>query len=116
WLGDQFNIDETILPYVAFAVVFIAILIGVRLLGKIIKISIDQTFLGRLDQVAGAALGTIKAVFLLSVSIWILDALDFDLPETWTSDSWLLPKIESFAPAVTMWLSNYIPFFKDIFT
>lgn len=116
WLGDQFNIDETILPYVAFAVVFIAILIGVRLLGKIIKISIDQTFLGRLDQVAGAALGTIKAVFLLSVSIWILDALDFDLPETWTSDSWLLPKVESFAPAVTMWLSNYIPFFKDIFT
>ena len=115
-LADEFNINETILPYVAFAVVFIAILIAVRMLGKLIKISIDRTFLGRIDQVAGAALGIIKAVFLLSVCLWILNALDFDIPEKWTSHSWLLPKVESFAPAATMWLSDYIPFFRDIFT
>lgn len=115
-LADQFNINETILPYVAFALVFIAILIAVRLLGKLIKISIDKTFLGRVDQIAGAALGTIKAVFIISVALWILNALDFDLPDTWTSDSWLLPTVESFAPAITMWLADYIPFFKDIFT
>ncbi len=116
WLADQFEINETILPYVAFAVVFIAILICVRLLGKLIKISIDRTFLGRIDQVAGSGLGIIKAVFLLSVGLWILDALDFDLPEQWTAEAWLLPKIESFAPQVTMWLADYIPFFQDIFT
>lgn len=116
WLADEFTINETMLPYVAFALVFIAILIGVTLLGKLIKISIDKTFLGRVDQVAGAALGVLKAVFLLSVSLWILNALDFDLPEKWTTTSWLLPRVESFAPAVTMWLSDYIPFFKDIFT
>lgn len=115
-LADHFSIDETILPYVAFAVVFIAILIAVRLLGRLIKISIDQTFLGRIDQVAGAAIGTVKAVFIMSVALWIMNALDFDLPETWTENSWLLPKVESFAPAITMWLSDYIPFFKDIFT
>lgn len=116
WLADEFTINETMLPYVAFALVFIAILIGVTLLGKLIKISIDKTFLGRVDQVAGAALGVLKAVFLLSVSLWILNALDFDLPEKWTTTSWLLPRVESFAPTVTMWLSDYIPFFKDIFT
>ena len=116
WLAAQFEISETFLPYVAFAVVFIVILIAVRLLGKIIKVSIDKTFLGRIDQAAGAALGVLKAVFLLSVSLWILDALDFDLPENWTSDSWVLPRVESFAPRVTMWLAEYIPFFRDIFT
>lgn len=116
WLSGQFEINETILPYVAFAVVFVAILICVRLLGRLIKISIDKTFLGRIDQAAGAALGMVKAVFLLSVGLWILDALDFDLPEQWTAEAWLLPKIESFAPQVTMWLADYIPFFKDIFT
>lgn len=115
-LDDHFDINETIVPYVAFALVFIAILIAVRLLGKMIKISIDKTFLGRVDQVAGAALGTVKAVFLLSVALWIMNAFDFDLPAPWTSDSWLLPTVESFAPAVTMWLSDYIPFFEDIFT
>lgn len=116
FLADEFDINETILPYVAFALVFIAILIAVRLVGKIIKVSIDKTFLGRLDQAAGAGLGLLKAVFLLSVSLWIMDSLDFDLPEKWTSDSWLLPKVESFAPQVTVWLGNYIPFFRDIFT
>lgn len=116
FLADEFDIDRTILPYVAFALVFIAILVAVRVLGKIIKVSIDKTFLGRVDQAAGAGLGLLKAAFLLSVSLWILDSLDFDLPEKWTSHSWLLPRIESFAPQVTVWIGNYIPFFRDVFT
>ena len=115
-LADHFDINKTVLPYVAFAAVFIMILIAVRLLGRIIKMSIDKTFLGRVDQVAGAALGTIKSIFIMSVALWIMNALDFDLPDGWTADSWLLPTVESFAPAVTMWVSDYIPFFKDIFT
>lgn len=116
WLSGQFEINETILPYVAFAFVFVVILICVKLLGRLIKISIDQTFLGRIDQVAGATLGVVKAVFLLSVGLWILEAMDFDLPEQWTAEAWLLPRVESFAPQVTMWLADYIPFFEDIFT
>ena len=78
--------------------------------------SIDKTFLGRIDQAAGAAIGVLKAVFLLSVSLWLFDALDFELPENWTSGSWILPRVESFAPQVALWLADYIPFFRDIFT
>jgi membrane protein required for colicin V production len=115
-LDDQFDVNKTILPYVAFALVFIAILIGVRLLAKILKVSIDKTFLGQVDNAAGAGLGLLKAAFLLSVSLWILDAFDFELPEKWTTNSWLLPKVESFAPQVTLWIGNYVPFFKDVFT
>ncbi|HEX8041826.1 MAG TPA: CvpA family protein [Chryseosolibacter sp.] len=115
-LEDEFNVSKTILPYVAFAVVFIAIVIAVRLLGKLIKVSIDRTFLGRIDQVAGALLGLIKAAFLLSVALWIIDALHIGLPERWTSQSWLLPKIEAFAPQITHWIAAYIPLFKDVFT
>lgn len=116
FLADEFDINKSILPYVAFALVFVVILIAVRLLGKIIKVSIDKTFLGQVDQAAGAGLGLLKAAFLLSVSLWIIDALDFDLPEKWTSDSWLLPRVESFAPQVTIWISDYVPFFRDVFT
>ena len=115
-LDDEFKVNKSILPYLAFALVFIAILIVVRLLGRLIKVSIDKTFLGKLDQAAGAGLGLLKAAFLLSVSLWILDALDFQLPEKWTSHSWLLPRIESFAPQITLWLGEYVPFFKDVFT
>lgn len=116
WLAAEFNINQTILPYVAFAIVFLAILIIVRLIGTMLKASIDKTFLGTVDQAAGAGLGLVKALFLLSVSLWILDALDLDLPEKWTSNSWLLPRVESFAPQVTLWLGDYVPFFRDVFT
>jgi membrane protein required for colicin V production len=116
FLAAESNISESILPYVAFALVFIAILIAVNLLGKLLRHSIDKTFLGQIDQAAGAGLGLVKAIFLISVALWILDAFDFELPETWTSDSWILPRVESFAPRVTVWLGEYIPFFKDVFT
>src|SRR5690606_39675421 len=96
-LSAEFDINETILPYVAFAVVFIAILIGVKILGKIIKVSIDRTFLGHVDQAAGAVLGLLKTAFLLSVVLWILNALNLELPDKWTAGSWLLPYVESFA-------------------
>lgn len=116
FLDDQFNISKTILPYVAFAAVFIAIVIGVRLIGKLIKMSIDKTLLGSLDKAAGAVLGLLKASFLLSVVLWIVHSLNLQLPSSWTTDSWLLPRVESFAPQVAVWLGEYVPFFRDIFT
>jgi membrane protein required for colicin V production len=115
-LGDEFDINKTVLPYVAFAALFIVIVIVVRLLGKLLKASIDKTFLGRLDQAAGAGLGLLKAAFLLSVCLWVLQAVDYELPKGWTSDSWLLPKVEAFAPQVAMWIGEYVPFFKDVLT
>ena len=115
-LDAEFDLEESILPYVAFAAVFVAILIAVNLFGKLIKMSIDKTFLGQVDQAAGAVVGLLKAVFLLSVSLWILDALDFDLPAHWSEESWLLPRVEAFAPGITLWLSDYVPFLRDVFT
>jgi membrane protein required for colicin V production len=116
YLSEAFEIDRKFLPYAAFAVVFVGILIVVNLVGKILKMSIDKTFLGQVDQAAGAGLGLLKAAFMLSVTLWIMNALNLDLPEHWTSDSWLLPKIESFAPQVTAWIGAYVPVFRDVIT
>jgi membrane protein required for colicin V production len=115
FLNDQFDIDEKYLPYVAFAVVFILIVIAVRLLGNMIKFSIDRTFLGRVDQIAGCFLGVIRSAFILSVLLWLADSFRIQLPEKWTDDSWLLPKIAAFAPQLTEWLGEFFPFFHDVF-
>lgn len=116
YLADTFDLSDRILPYAAFAVVFLIILILVRLLGQLLKVSIDKTFLGPVDQAAGAGLGLLKSAFMLSVTLWILEALNFELPEDWTSDSWLLPRIESFAPMVTAWIGDVVPLFRDVIT
>lgn len=115
FLADEFNVDEKVLPYIAFGVVFIAIVIIVKLLGNMIKLSLDKTFLGRVDQVAGTVLGFFKTAFLLSVVLWIVDSLKIQLPEKWTENSWILPKVAGFAPALTNWISEIFPVFRNVF-
>jgi membrane protein required for colicin V production len=114
-LAEKFNIDRNVLPYVAFAVIFIAIVIAVQLLGRLFKASVDKTFLGRVDQVAGSVLGLFKMIFLISVALWIVDSLHYDFPTKWTKESWLFPKVAAFAPVLTSWISEIFPVFRDIF-
>lgn len=114
-LDQKFNIDEAVLPYIAFGVVFVIVVLLVTLLGRAIKASIDKSFLGRLDQSAGALLGFFKTAFMLSVGLWILHSLQVSFPEKWTHEAWLYPKISSLAPTITDWISEYLPVFEDVF-
>ncbi|MBT1706003.1 CvpA family protein [Chryseosolibacter indicus] len=115
YLSEHFNIDEKILPYVAFGAVFIIILLVVSLIGKALKASIEKSFLGRIDEMAGAALGLIKTAFVLSVFFWIVGSLKIAFPSTWQEDSKFLPFLTDFAPMVTSWIGELIPAFNDIF-
>ena len=115
YLSDEFNIDENVLPYIAFATVFIIIVVLVTLTGRAIKASIDKTFLGRVDESMGGILGLLKTAFLLSVVIWLLHSFHFEFPEHWTADSTVFPRVAKIAPAVTRWIGQFIPFFHDIF-
>jgi membrane protein required for colicin V production len=114
-LADNFNVDEKVLPYFAFAAVFIAIVIAVRLLGAALKASLDKTFLGRIDQFAGSLLGILKTAFLLSVMLWLLESFTFHLPDRWTENSIILKPVAVFAPTLTRWLSEIFPVFRDVF-
>lgn len=115
YLSEHFNIDEKILPYVAFGVVFLLIVIAVSLIGRVLKVSIDKSFLGRVDEVAGAGLGLVKTAFMLSVALWIIGSLHLDFTDTWIENSQILPFLADFAPIVTSWIGELIPAFKDIF-
>jgi membrane protein required for colicin V production len=115
FLDGRFGIDDKYLPYISFAVVFIIIVIAVRLLGNLIKFSIDRTFLGSVDQIAGCLLGVIRSAFILSVLLWLADSFKVTIPDKWATDSWLLPKVAAFAPQLTDWLGEFFPFFHDVF-
>ena len=115
FLSDKFNVDKAVLPYIAFCVVFIIIVILVTLLGRMIKASLDENFLGRVDQAAGALLGMIKVTFLASIIIWLSNSLKPDALDKWSDHSRLYPKVAAFAPMVTGWIGKYVPVFKDIF-
>ena len=115
FLADEFNVDEKVLPYIAFAVVFAIIVIVVNLLGKVMKASLGKSILGIADFVAGAVLGLIKTTFMLSIVIWIVSSLKFQMPEHWTEGARLYPVVAGFAPLITEWISVVVPAFKDVF-
>lgn len=115
FLTLNFNVDEKVLPYLAFGLVFVAIVILVTIVGKFIKNSIDKTLLGWFDQSAGALLGIVRMTFMLSIGLWIFDALKIKFPEHWAENSWIHPMTASFAPKVTHWVGELVPIFRDVF-
>jgi membrane protein required for colicin V production len=115
YLQDEFNADKATLPYIAFFVVFIIIVILVTLIGRMFKHLADKSFLGSMDKALGAALGILKAAFVVSIIIWIADSLKLSPPLAWTDESWLYPFTASIAPGISAWVGGFIPFFKEIF-
>ena len=113
-MAGRFNINEKVLPYAAFAVVFVVIVIIVGLLGRMIKESVRQTVLGGADQFVGAVLGVIRTAFMLSVVMWIADALHFKALDNWAEDSMFYPTLARFAPKLTDWVGDLVPFFRDV--
>lgn len=115
FLEDHFDVNRTTLPYITFIVIFLLVLFGVRLLGNLVKHSLDQTFLGTADQAMGATLGVFRTLFMLSVALWILDSLKLSPRTEWVEGSWLYPFTATLAPTMADWLGNLIPFFQETF-
>ena len=114
-LEEKFNVDQTTLPYISFIVIFLAVVLLVRLLGSMVKHSLDKSFLGSVDQALGAGLGIFRTLFMISVVLWILDSLKLSPREEWVESSWLYPFTARLAPAIADWAGQFIPFFKEIF-
>ncbi len=115
FLDSRFEINQSILPFIGFATVFVIIVILVSLLGRLIKASISRSLLGQLDQAMGMLVGMVKVLFMISVAIWIFDSLELTVFKQAISNSKIAPWLADVAPTIATWLGDMIPFFKDVF-
>ncbi len=115
YLHKHFNADTAFLPYLSFLIIFLAVVLLVIFIGGRIKHLMDQTFLGKIDSVAGAFFGIMKYAFIASVIFWLALKLNFPPPEEWTRGSWLYPRTLGFAKSVSEFFGNFLPFFKETF-
>ena len=115
YLSREFNADKEMLPYLSFSVIFLIVMIVVSLIGRSIKNSLDKTFLGRMDAVAGAALGVIKHAFGVSVMIWLIEAFQVSFLNGWKEESVLYPIAAKLAPTLSEYFGEFLPFFKETF-
>jgi membrane protein required for colicin V production len=115
YLHRNFNADLVYLPYISFFIIFILVIIFVMFLGNRFKNSMDKTFLGKLDAIAGALLGMAKYAFIASVLFWLLASLSITLPDNWTAHSYIYPLILNFAKQANLFIGNFAPFLRGIF-
>ncbi len=115
YLHKHFNADTAFLPYLSFLIIFIGVVVLVIFIGGRIKHLMDQSFLGKVDSIAGAILGVMKYAFCASVIFWLTEKVNYTLPNSWVQGSWLYPKTVGFAKSVSEFFGGFLPFFKEIF-
>lgn len=100
-------------PYVTFAVLFIAIVVAVKLAGRLFRRLVNLTLLGGIDKVIGALLGIFKWSFFVSTFLWLGNLFHLGIPDTYTAYTFLFPFIESLTPQFIAWLSPWLPALQE---
>ena len=113
-LSDHISDYQSFLPFVAFFIIFLVILIGVNLIGKGMKSILDLTLLGSFDDLAGAIAGLLKWALVLSIFIWIFDSFQLIAMDQYYEEATLFPLVASLAPFLFDSLSFLLPYFQEL--
>ncbi len=73
-LRGSIDVKASTLHGLSFLIAFLAVLLGVYLLGKVLEKAVDLVALGLANKALGAVLGVAKVGLLLSVVIYFLNA------------------------------------------
>ncbi|MCF8309396.1 MAG: CvpA family protein [Bacteroidales bacterium] len=76
FLNDFFSLEENYMTILSFAVTFIAVVIAVVLIGRLLEKFINMIALGFLDKLAGGVFGILKAAFIISVIFLVINSFD----------------------------------------
>lgn len=113
YIAKMYDGFGSLLPFVAFLVLFVLILILVNIVGKMLKKVVDWTPFGVLDNLAGALIGMAKWALAISILLWVMSGLNINLPDQFTDNSKVLPVISGFATSVGNFISTIFPSFDN---
>ena len=103
-----------LLPFVTFLVVFVAIVLGVRVLGLLLKKVIDFTPFGLFDNILGGVLGALKWCIALSLLLYVSSMAGITITEETASGSVVYPVVQKTTPYALDILSYIMPFIKSL--
>ena len=113
WIRENYFKDSEYLEIIAFTITFLAVLIGVILLGKVFTRLADFSGLGWINRLLGAVFGLLKMAFILSIALHYFgkfNSNNFLVSEEKLSDSKLYEPIlqvsETLFPILTDWFNK----------
>lgn len=79
-MAEWFDSQNQYLPVISFALIFLIIIATVFLIAKMIQKSTDKIALSAINKLVGAVFGSLKFAMILSVTIFIVDAIEESYP------------------------------------
>lgn len=114
-LNNLFELNSEYLPVISFAITFIAIVIAVHLLSKLLDKIIKSAALGIVNRIAGIVFGIAKFVIIIGVIIILINKFDKNskfISKEKKESSILYSNIEKLIltiyPSVNDLLNNYV--------
>ncbi|MEP7236691.1 MAG: CvpA family protein [Ferruginibacter sp.] len=115
YIKDSVSISAKWLPFVAFALVFFAVVVLVRLGGKFIEKAFQVVLLGWVNRIGGILLYAALYLIILSIFIFYAEKLQLLQPAAIKS-SVTYNFIQPWGPKIMDNMGRLIPVFKDMFT
>lgn len=113
YLSEYFEDFGQLLPFISFLIIFLAIILLINMLGKLLKKMIDMTLLGGFDKFAGAILGLVKWAIGVSILLWLVNNFGVELPGQ-DEELVLYPFLTELGPKLITSLDVVLPFAEDM--
>ena len=115
YIGANTTIGERWIPFIAFAAVFLIVVLLVRLGAKALEGVLRVAMLGWLNRLGGVLLYVLLYLFVFSIILFYAEQLHL-IKEEATKNSVVYPYIKPLGPKFIDALGYVIPFFKNMFT
>jgi len=79
-ISEWFSWQSPYLPIVSFAITFLIIVIVVYFIAKLIQRMVEGMALGAINKIGGAIFGSLKFALVMSVIIFVLNAIEKSYP------------------------------------
>ena len=114
-LSLHVNASARWLPLLSFMLVFLAVVILVNLLGKLIQRTFEAVMLGWVNRLGGMLLYILLYSIIFSIFLFYAVQLHF-IKSAAASASYIYPFLQPLAPKVMNAIGDIIPLFKDMFS
>jgi membrane protein required for colicin V production len=114
YIGQNVSVSERWLPIIAFAAVFLVVVLLVRLGAKALEGVVELATLGWLNRLGGVLLFALIYLFIFSILLFYADQLQLINPKT-REASVSFPFLQPLGPHIIQGLGVVIPFFRDMF-
>ena len=115
YIGKTVKISDQWLPLIAFALVFLVVVLLVHLVARIIEKSVQIVMLGWLNRLGGMVFYIALYVTIFSVVLFYMEHMKLIRPAT-INQSLTYPFVQPWGPRAINSFASIVPVFKNMFT